>query len=172
MSQISQLSKLAITIFISVTVTVTLHRCPSHKFPVTKQPNHVVCHIILWLVGVVPFSTNRKGSRVFFACKCFLLADTVVREACLYRLFLLQMRRKRDSNVSNKECRFYLAYQHNLKTGIWFEGYSNTYIRTKTHWGSVSLQRRLKLVTWFGRAGASKQTIQIQIQSRTRDIHF
>ena len=28
--------------------------------PVPQQPNHMFCHIILWLVGVVPFSTNRN----------------------------------------------------------------------------------------------------------------
>ena len=37
----------------------------------------MVCHIILWLVGVVPIYTNRKGgSTGFFAYEHFLLADT------------------------------------------------------------------------------------------------
>ena len=64
----------------------------------------MVCHIILWLVGVVSFSTNRKGSNTvfFFACKHVLLANTFVREARFYCLFLQQTRSKRDSNVHEK----------------------------------------------------------------------
>ena len=36
---------------------------PPTTSPVPQQPNHVVCHIILWLGHVVPFSTYRN---VFF----------------------------------------------------------------------------------------------------------
>ena len=54
MSQISQHSKLAVSI--TFTAADTLPSVP-------QQPNHVFCHIILWLVGVVPFSTN---GNVFF----------------------------------------------------------------------------------------------------------
>ena len=62
MSQFSQLSKLAISITVSITVTVTLSQPSLPQLPpVPQQSNHVHCHIILRLVGVVPFSTNRKG---------------------------------------------------------------------------------------------------------------
>ena len=37
---------------------------PSTTSPVPQQPNHMIVHIILWLVGVVPFSTNRN----MFSC--------------------------------------------------------------------------------------------------------
>ena len=37
---------------------------PSHNFPCSSQPNHVICHIIVWLVCVVAFSTNRN----MFSC--------------------------------------------------------------------------------------------------------
>ena len=73
MSQISQLSNLAV----SVTVTLSPPSLP-YLPPVPQQPDHVVCHIILWLLGVVPFSTDRKGSSTGF----FLLANT----SCLWTL--------------------------------------------------------------------------------------
>ena len=62
MSQISQLSKLAVSVTITAAVTLSPPSLPQLP-PVPQQPNHVFCHIILWLVGVVPFSTNRN---VFF----------------------------------------------------------------------------------------------------------
>ena len=75
MSQISQLSKLIITVTAAVTSSVR----PTTS-PVPQQPNHVVCHIILWLVGVVLSSTNRKGGVT--SCFFCLLANT----SCLQTL--------------------------------------------------------------------------------------
>ena len=37
---------------------------PPTTSPVPLQPDHAVCHILLWLVGVVPFSNNRN----LFSC--------------------------------------------------------------------------------------------------------
>ena len=56
-TRISQLPKLTI----SPTVMLSPPSLPQLP-PVPQQPNHMVCHIMLWLVGVVPFSTNRKVS--------------------------------------------------------------------------------------------------------------
>ena len=64
MSQISQLSKHAVSFTVTAAVTLSPPSLPQLS-PVLQQPNHVFCHIILWLVGVVPFSTNRN---VFFFC--------------------------------------------------------------------------------------------------------
>ena len=108
MSQISQLSKLAISI------------------AVTQQSNHVVWHIIVWLVGVVPFSTNRKGEVTRF----FLLANT----SCLQTLsweepvFIVSSCTKRAANMKAM-----LAKKR----------------------GSALLLCHLKSVTWFGCSGAS-----------------
>ena len=96
MSQISQLSKLAVSIAVCISFTLLLLSIPQLP-PGPQQPNHAFCHISLWLVGVVPFSTDRN---VFFACIHFLPADTFVREAHFYRLFLHQS--KRDGNVREK----------------------------------------------------------------------
>ena len=71
MSQISQLSKRANSVTVSITVTVAVTLPPPslpQLPPVPQQPNHVVCHIILWLVGVVPFSTNRKALPASTSC--------------------------------------------------------------------------------------------------------
>ena len=46
MSQISQLSKLAISIAVSIYCLYLCHRL-FHSFPVPQQPNHVIYHIIL-----------------------------------------------------------------------------------------------------------------------------
>ena len=146
MSQISQLSKLSIVVSITVTVTVTLPP-PSlpQLLPVPQQPNHVVCHIILWLVGVVPFSTNRKGSSTVF----FLLADTSCLWTLLWKkpIFIVSSCTKHTANMT--------AMFYQQKTGIKFEGHANIYVRTETHGGCVLLLRHLKLATWFGRTGAS-----------------
>ena len=75
---------------------------------------------ILWLVGVVPFSTNRN---MFFACKHLLLAATFVTKACFYR-FLHQMRSKSDSNAQEKarqrlEIRFRMHWHVESGGGLW-----------------------------------------------------
>ena len=84
------------------------HHCCSHSFtavlpttsPTPQQPNHVVCHIILWLVGVVPFSTNRN----VFSC-LQTLANTFVTKARFYHFFLHETQSKHDGNVSEKAWR-------------------------------------------------------------------
>ena len=95
MSKISQLSN-SLSVAVSNTVTVTLSP-PSlpQLLHVLQQPNHRLCHIILWLVGAVPFSTNSKGGvTCFFVCKHFLLVGTFVREVRFDRLFLQQTWRR------------------------------------------------------------------------------
>ena len=115
MSQISQLSKLAISI------------------AVTQQSDHVVWHIIVWLVGVVPFSTNRKGEVTRF----FLLANT----SCLQTLsweepvFIVSSCTKRAANMKAM-----LAKKR----------------------GSALLLCHLKSVTWFGCSGASVDLLGIK----------
>ena len=104
MSQISQLSKTAIYLCLS-----HCHCCchssasiPPTTSPVPQQPYHVVCHVILWLVGVVPFSTNRN---VFSCLQTLGLADTFVTKASFYRFFLHQTHSKHDGNVRVKAWR-------------------------------------------------------------------
>ena len=68
---------------------------PSKSYPRPQQPNHEVCHVILWLAGMMPFSTDK----VFFSTLHFLLADTFVRKSqSLYVSFCT----KRDCNNSEK----------------------------------------------------------------------
>ena len=86
---------------ITVTAAVTLSPSPLPQLPrVPQQPSHVICHIILWLVAVVLFSTNRNT--FFFACKHFLLADTFVTKAHFYCFFLHQKQSKRDGIIYRK----------------------------------------------------------------------
>ena len=98
MSKISQLSELAIPITVSVTITVTVSlssRSFLQLLPVPQQPNHVVCHMILWVAGVVPFSTNRKRGVTGF----FLFENT----SCLFLSFVKSFV-KCDGNVGKKVC--------------------------------------------------------------------
>ena len=97
MSHISQLSKLAISIAVSITIT-------DHPTlpPVPQQPNHRVCHIILWLAGVVPFSTN--GNRFFCLQTLPACGHIHEKKANFYRLFLHQTHSKHDGNVREKVC--------------------------------------------------------------------
>ena len=88
------------SISLSLSLSLSLPQIP----PVLQQPNHMVCHVILWLVGVVLFSTNRKGSRTVFF---FLLANTTcLRTLCeksrFDHFFLHQTRSKRDGSVRKK----------------------------------------------------------------------
>ena len=103
MSQISQLSKHAISYTVSITVSVVVTLLPQSlpQLPqVPQQPNHMVYHIILWLVDVVPFPTSRKGVLSFFlAWKHFLLADT------LWESFTVSSRLKHDGNICEKAWR-------------------------------------------------------------------
>ena len=98
----------------------------------------------------------------FFFCKHLLLADTSVREACFYRLSLHQTHRKRDSNVTKKACRtLFIISPVFLGLSTQFKNWYTVWRLlqhiswTKTHWGSDSLLRHLKLVMWFWRAGPS-----------------
>ena len=141
----SQLSKPAITVTAPVTLLPpSLPQLP----PAPQQPNHVFCHIILWLVGVVPFSTKRN----MFFCTQTLPACRHFREnRCFYHFFLHQMHSKRDDNVSEK-VRWTLFIISPLLLGLstqfknWYIGFYNTYSGTETHWGCVSLPH-LKSVT-------------------------
>ena len=86
----------------SLSLWLSHRHCCCHSFaavpptasPVPQQPNHVVCHIILWLAGVVPFSTNRN--------MFFLLANT----SCLRTLswekpvFIVSSCNKSAANVT------------------------------------------------------------------------
>ena len=76
-------SQNSLSLLLSVTITVAVTLLPPslpQLPPVPQQPNHVVCHIILWLVGVVLSSTNRKGGVT--SCFFCLLANT----SCLQTL--------------------------------------------------------------------------------------
>ena len=66
MSQISQLSKLTISITVTVALPLSLPQLP----PVPQQPNHVVCHIILWLIGVVRFSSCKITFCFLYSVTC------------------------------------------------------------------------------------------------------
>ena len=68
--------------------------------PVPQLPNHMFCHIILWLVGVVPFSTN-SFHNVFLPANTSCL-QTLSWKASFYCLFLQQTHSKHVDNVSEK----------------------------------------------------------------------
>ena len=54
-------NSLSLSLSITFTAAVTLPPpSPATMSSVPQQPNHVVCHIILWVVGTVPFSTKRS----------------------------------------------------------------------------------------------------------------
>ena len=74
MSQISQLSKFTISIAVSITVTVTLSPLSLPQLPpVLQLPNHLLCHIILWLADVVPFPPI--GTCFFLLANTFCLQN-------------------------------------------------------------------------------------------------
>ena len=98
MSQISQLSKLAISITVTVAVTLSPPSLPQLP-PVPQQSNHMFCHIILWLVGVVPFSTNRN---MFFCLQTLPACGHFCDKSPFCHFFLHQTQSKRDGNVRKK----------------------------------------------------------------------
>ena len=161
MLNITNLSTLPITVTAAVTLSPpSLQQLP----PVPQQPNHVVCHVILWLVGVVPFSTNRKGSSiVFFFCLQTLPACGHFHERSpFWPFFLHQMHSKHYGNVCEKAW-WTLFIISPVLIGLLTQ-FKNWYIvwrphqhkrqnSWETHGGCVLLLHHLKLVTWFGRTG-------------------
>ena len=139
MSQISQLLKLANAVSIIVTVTILLPSQP--KFPpFPQQPNQVLCHIILWLVDVVPLSTNRKGGGFFL-----LLVNTSFRRTLSWEkpIFIVSSCTECDGNIHVKSV-VYIIYCIHLGLSTQFK---NWYIVWRLHqhktWNRDSLRQRL-----------------------------
>ena len=108
---------------VSITVTVTLSPPSLPQPPPTPlQPNHVVCHIILWLVGVAPFSTNRKGSVTsLHACWHFLWERPI-----LTVIFCNKHSANVTAMLAKKRGGHYLSYQSGFTYFTY--AYQNWYI--------------------------------------------
>ena len=83
-------------VFVTITAAVFFHLRPSHNFPcppATKSRGFL--YHFVWLVWCLfpPIGT------CFFACKHFLLADTLGTKSRFYRFFLHQTQSKCDGNV-------------------------------------------------------------------------
>ena len=159
MSQISQISKVAVSITVTAAVTLSPTSLPQLP-PVPQQPNHVFCNLILRLVGVVPFSTNKN---MFFACKHFLLVDTFVTKARFYHFFLHQKQSKcsRMFNVRKKAWQTLFivnpvldmpAHLSTQEVGLG-GGLAASYTRTSTDNDSSLLSSRIRIPSDRNRLG-------------------
>ena len=100
MSQISQLSKLAVSITVTAAVTLPPHH--SHNFPCSSATRSCglpsFCDWLVWCL-FPPIGT------CFIACKHLPLADTFMTKVHFYHFFLHQTQSKRDGNICEKAWR-------------------------------------------------------------------
>ena len=105
MSQISQLSKLAISVVVSLTVTAAVNRPPLSLPQLPLFPSNQIMWFAIQFCDWLVWCLFPPVGICFLAFKHFLLADTFMKNARFYHFFLHQTQSKRDSNVCEKAWR-------------------------------------------------------------------
>ena len=110
--------------------------------PVPQQPNHVFCHIILWSVGVLPFSTNRN---VLF-CLQTVPACGIFHIKSQFLLFLPAPDTKQAWRQCSRKSMADIIYSKSGTQEVGHgDGLAASYTRTSTDSDSSLLSSRIRI---------------------------